>query len=102
MASILAALLALLRAVPVIADLIKFGCDAWAARQKAANEADVSKRKSDKDAFVDAGVDRWVRADTSPARQQQAPDGSSGLPAGGAGGSGVVPGRAENNQRAGI
>lgn len=102
MASVLAALLALLRAVPVIADLIKFACEAWAARQKATNEADASKRKSDKDAAVDAGVDRWVRANTSPARQQQAPDGTAGLPAGGAGGSGVVPGRPEDNQRAGI
>ena len=104
MASIIAALIGLFRAIPVVADLVKYVCEAISTRQKAANEADVQRRKADKDSAVDAWVDApAVRVpDARSAGQLPADDGSSGRGASAAGGTGMGSGRAEDDQRAGI
>lgn len=104
MASILAALIGLFRAIPVVADLVKYVCEAISTRQKAANEAEVQRRKAGKDSAVDAWVDApAVRVpDARSTGQLPEADGSAGRGASAPSGTGVGQGRAENDQRAGI
>ena len=102
-ASILAALIAVARAIPVLADLVKSAAEAWNRHEQAANEAEALKRKSEKDADVDAWVRGPVRVpdDARTAGQLAAADGAAGRGSGSPSGAGVVPGRPDDNQRTG-
>ena len=99
--SVIAALIAIARAIPLLAGLVRSAAEAWNEHEKAANEAEAIKRKSDKDAAVHAGIDRWVSVARSTSKPPTT-DGATGLPAGGSNGPGVVSGRSENSQRSGI
>ena len=100
-ASIIAALIAIARAIPLLAGLVRSAAEAWIEHEKADNEAEAQRRRADKDAAVDAGIDKWVSVARSAAKQPTT-DGAAGLPAGGVSGPGVGSGQPQDNQRAGI
>lgn len=72
-ASILAAVIAALRAFPAAASLISKFLDAWKAYEDAQQAKVADERKAAKDSAVDAAID-GVLYPKSQAGQQQAPD----------------------------
>lgn len=99
---ILLAISAFFKSIPALARIGEL-LDAWAKRWIA---ADVQKRKAEKDAAVDAGIDTVLHPPdlVHPPEAQQQPtfDGPTGLPGGSESGPGVGEGRSQDDQRPGI
>ena len=76
MPAVIAAILAALKAIPVIADLVKWIGDKIDAYSKAKQEQEALKRKDEKIAQADAAIDAAVNGvrNDAPVQQRTPPD----------------------------
>ena len=87
--SILAGIVALLKAIPAIRDIFEKMVGLSLEYDRKKSEVEASRRKAEKDALVDAALAQFDKLQPRPAGQQPTVDGAPGLVGGSNRGPGV-------------